>query len=106
MSEKKSHSLKLNDYQIGDTIRISPLGRIKVARSRRTNELIALKTLIKSQIINSKQIPHIENEFDILPTLDHPPIISFIGSIFNYFCKSKICNFNISIFIYKYILWF
>ncbi len=83
MSEKKSHSLKLNDYQIGDTIRLSPLGRTKVARSRRTNELIALKTLIKSQIINSKQIPHIENELCILPTLEHPSILSFLGSTFD-----------------------
>ncbi len=80
MSDKKYHSLKLNEYDIGDTIKVFPLGRIKVARSRRTNELFAIKILKKSQIIKTKQIPHISNEFNILPNLDHPSIISFLNS--------------------------
>ena len=80
MSEKKFHSLKINDYDIGDTVSILPLGRLKIARSRRTNELIILKILIKSQIIKSNQKEHISNELNILPKLDHPSIISFLGA--------------------------
>ena len=80
MSEKQFHSLKLNDYDIGDTVGILPLGRLKTARSRRTNELIILKILIKSQIIKSNQKEHISNELNILPKLSHPSIISFLGS--------------------------
>jgi protein kinase A len=83
MSDKKYHSLKLNEYDIGDTIKVFPLGRIKVARSRRTNELFAIKILKKSQIIKTKQIPHISNEFNILPNLDHPSIISFLNSTYD-----------------------
>ena len=83
MSDKKYHSLKLNEYDIGDTIKVFPLGRIKVARSRRTNELFAIKILRKSQIIKTKQIPHISNEFNILPNLDHPSIISFLNSTYD-----------------------
>ena len=80
MAEKKSHSLKINDYQPGDTIRILPLGRIKIARNRRTNELIALKILIKSEIIKTNQKLHISNELSILKNISHPSIISFLGT--------------------------
>ena len=80
MSEKKFHSLKLNDYDIADTVGILPLGRLKTAKSKRTNELIILKILNKSQIINSKQIEHISNELKILPNLEHPSIISFLSA--------------------------
>ena len=80
MSEKKFHNLKITDYEIGDTIRILPLGRLKIAKNKRTNEAIALKIIKKSQIIKSGQKPHILNEYKILPILDHPSIISYIGA--------------------------
>ena len=79
MSEKKSHSIKLNEYEIGDTFNNIPLGRIKIAKFKRTGEPIALKILIKSQIIKSGQKPHISNELQILQMLEHPSIISYIG---------------------------
>jgi serine/threonine protein kinase len=69
MSEKKFHSFKINDYDIGDTIRVLPMGRVKTAKSKRTSEPIAIKILNKSKIIKSNQIPHIHNEFKILQTL-------------------------------------
>jgi len=80
MSEKKIHNLKLTDYEIGDTIKILPLGRVKVAKSKRTNELVALKILIKSKIIESKLTTHIFNELNILSNLEHPSIISLLGT--------------------------
>ena len=80
MSEKKFHSFKINDYDIGDTIRVLPMGRVKTAKSKRTSEPIAIKILNKSKIIKSNQIPHIHNEFKILQTLEHPAIISILGA--------------------------
>ncbi len=80
MSEKKFHSLKLNDYDIVDTIRTLPFGRIKTAKNKRTNELISLKILNKSEIIKSKQEPHITNELNILQELAHPSIISLLSA--------------------------
>lgn len=79
MSEKKFHSLTLNDYELGDTIKIIPHGRIKTARSRRTNELIVIKILKKSSIIKSNQIQHVLNEMNIIQNLDHPSIIKFLS---------------------------
>ena len=79
MSEKKYPSLTINDYDMGDTIKIIQNGRLKIAKSRRTNELIVIKFLKKSNIIESKQTQHILNEMSIVPKLDHPSIIKFLS---------------------------
>jgi serine/threonine protein kinase len=79
MSEGRIHSIKLQDYEIGDIIKIMPLGKVKIAKSKRTNEYIVIKILIKSEIIKSKQEQHILNELDILEEISHPSIISCLG---------------------------
>ena len=79
MSESRIHSIKLQDYEIGDIIKIMPLGKVKIAKSKRTNEYIVIKILIKSEIIKSKQEQHILNELDILEEISHPSIISCLG---------------------------
>ena len=80
MSEKKNNILKISDYEIGDTIRVIPLGKIKLAKNKRTNETIILKVLKKCTIIKCGVSAHILNEFKILPTLEHKSIVSFLGS--------------------------
>jgi serine/threonine protein kinase len=79
MSESKIHSIKLQEYEIGDIIKIMPLGKVKIAKSKRTNEYIVIKMLIKSEIVKSKQEQHILNELDILKNISHPSIISCSG---------------------------
>ncbi len=56
MTEKKFQLLKLNDYDIKDTIRSLTLGRIKLAKNKKTNELILLNILNKSQIVKTNRI--------------------------------------------------
>ena len=51
MSEKKNNTLKISDFEIGDTIRVIPLGVIKLSKNKRTNETIVLKILKKYKII-------------------------------------------------------
>ena len=80
MSNKKYQTLKLNDYEIGDTVRILSFGRIKTAKNKRTQELIFLKILKKSQIAQAKQTIHTTNELSILQTIDHPSITRFLNS--------------------------
>lgn len=81
MSEKKLHSLTLNDYDLGDTIKIIPNGRVKIARNRRanSNEIIFIKILNKSNIMKSNQTQHVLNELEIIPNLDHLSIIKFLS---------------------------
>ena len=80
MSEKKNNTLKIFDYEKGDTIRVIPLGVIKLAKNKRTNETIVLTILKKCKIIKYGVSPHILNELKILPILEHPSIVSFLGS--------------------------
>ena len=80
MSDKKLELLKLGDYQIGETIKILPLGRVKIAKNKHTNENILIKILKKSTIINTKQTQHIFNEINLFPTLSHPWISNFKGA--------------------------
>ena len=80
MSETKIHPIKLQDYEIGDIIKIMPLGKVKIAKSKRTNDLfVIIKILIKSEIIKNKQEQHILNELEILKEIDHPSIINCTG---------------------------
>ena len=79
MSESKIHSIKLQDYEIGDIIKIMPFGKVKIAKSKRTGEYFVIKMLIKSEIIKNKQEQHIINELDILEEISHPSIITCVG---------------------------
>ena len=80
MSDKKLELLKLGDYQIGETIKILPLGRVKIAKNKHTNENILIKILKKSTIINTKQTQHIFNEINLFSTISHPWISNFKGA--------------------------
>ena len=79
MSDKKLELLKLGDYQIGETIKILPLGRVKIAKNKHTNENILIKILKKSTIINTKQTQHIFNEINLFSSISHPWISNFKG---------------------------
>ena len=80
MSEKKSYNnLKLNEYELGDTVRLLSFGCIKIAKNKRNNELIFLKKMKKQNLIDSKIVDHIFNELKILSSIEHPGIPAFLG---------------------------
>lgn len=79
ISEKKIRTFKLTDYDIGDTIKIIPNGRLKTAITKRTEELVVMKILKKMNIIKSKQEQHIINELNIVPFLQHPFLLEFLS---------------------------
>ena len=79
ISEKKIRTFKLTDYDIGDTIKIIPNGRIKTAITKRTEELVVMKILKKMNVIKSKQDQHIINELNIVPFLHHPFLLEFLS---------------------------
>ena len=79
ISEKKIRTFKLTDYDIGDTIKIIPNGRLKTAITKRTEELVVMKILKKMNVIKSKQEQHIINELNIVPFLQHPFLLEFLS---------------------------
>ena len=80
MSENKIQLLNINDYDLGETIKVLSLGKTKIARNKQTKELILIKVLQKSKILETKQTTHIFNEINLLPSLSHQAIPKFIGA--------------------------
>jgi serine/threonine protein kinase len=80
MSENKFQLVNINDYELGETIKALNLGKMKIARNKQTKELILIKVLKKSKILESKQTTHIFNEINLFPALSHQAIPKFIGA--------------------------
>ena len=73
-------AIKLQDYEIGDTIKEMPLGKVKIAKNKRSNEHIVIKIYKKSQIIKNELTQHIINEVTLFRKISHPWIISCLGT--------------------------
>lgn len=80
MTENKLPLLNLNDYELGETIKVLSLGKAKVARNKKTKELIFVKVLKKGKILESKQTTHVFNEINLLSIISHQSIPKFIGA--------------------------
>ena len=75
----KVRSIKLSDYEMGDTLGTGSFGRVKIAKNKKTGEYVAMKIMKKVEILKSKQADHIANEIKILSLIDHPFVITFGG---------------------------
>ena len=79
LEEGKVRSIKLSDYEMGDTLGTGSFGRVKIAKDKKTGEYVAMKIMKKAEILKSKQADHISNEIKILSMIDHPFVITFGG---------------------------
>ena len=81
--DEQVKKLELKQYEIGDTLRINPFGRVRIAKHKKTNKYYALKIIKKKEILESKQGDHIINEIAILKKIKsyhgHPFCISLDG---------------------------
>ena len=75
----KVRSIKLSDYDMGDTLGTGSFGRVKIAKDKKTGEYVAMKIMKKIEILKSKQADHIANEIKILSMIQHPFVITFGG---------------------------
>ena len=55
MSENKFQLLNINDYELGETIKVLSLGKMKIARNKKNKELILIKVLKKIQFWNQSK---------------------------------------------------
>ena len=51
--------LELKQYEIGDTLRINPYGRVRIVKHKKTNKYFALKMIKKKEILEAKEGDHI-----------------------------------------------
>ena len=75
----KVRSIKLSDYEMGDTLGTGSFGRVKIAKDKKTGDYVAMKIMKKIEILKSKQADHIANEIKILSMIQHPFVITFGG---------------------------
>ena len=75
----KVRSIKLSDYDMGETLGTGSFGRVKIAKNKKTGEFVAMKIMKKMEILKSKQADHISNEIKILSMIEHPFVITFEG---------------------------
>ena len=55
----KVRSIKLSDYDMGETLGTGSFGRVKIAKNKKTGEFVAMKIMKKMEILKSKQADHI-----------------------------------------------
>lgn len=74
--------LGLKDFEVGPTLGTGTFGKVKQVRYKHsTSQLVfALKMLRKTDIVKLGQLEHIKSEKQILSSVCHPFIVSFIVS--------------------------
>ncbi|CAH1396333.1 unnamed protein product [Nezara viridula] len=68
----------LGDFQIGKPLGRGKFGRVFLAREKRTKYLVALKTLIKMELVKSKMQHQVLREIEIQTHLKHPNILQLL----------------------------
>ena len=70
--------LVLNDFVVGRTIGTGSFGRVHMVKDKVSNQYYAMKALIKSEVIQNRQVEHTINEKNILELIDHPFVVKLI----------------------------
>jgi len=71
--------LKLQDYEIMQTLGAGSFGRVRLSRTKASNRYVAIKSLKKAEIIRIKQVDHVISENNILASINHPFIVNMDG---------------------------
>ncbi|EGR29754.1 hypothetical protein IMG5_149050 [Ichthyophthirius multifiliis] len=77
--------LKTDDFQLIEKLGQGAFGKVYKAKSKKTNQLVALKQMDKQQIKNQGMYKQIQTEVKVMYTLDHPNIIK----LYNHFEEEK-----------------
>ena len=74
-----SQKLKLDQFEMLQTVGTGSFGRVRIAKNKKTNEFVAMKILKKGEILRLKQVDHIISEHTILANISHPFLIGLKG---------------------------
>ncbi|XP_065222134.1 uncharacterized protein LOC135846780 [Planococcus citri] len=76
--ENKPGLGKLSDYQLNRTIGQGKFGRVMLAHVLKSNQVVAIKILRKSDILRLKQLKHVIQEKKILQSARYPFLVSYL----------------------------
>ncbi|XP_068619826.1 aurora kinase B-like [Battus philenor] len=74
----KPYKWSPRDFELGSGLGRGKFGHVHVAREKKTGYLVAIKTLFKSQIVNSKCERQVLREIEIQSHLKHPNILRLL----------------------------
>jgi protein kinase A len=80
MDQFKATKVKLQDYDIMQTLGTGSFGRVRLAKHKQTGDFVALKMLKKAEILRLKQVDHIISENTILSNINHPFLVPHVFS--------------------------
>mmetsp|Transcript_210 Transcript_210/g.358 ORF Transcript_210/g.358 Transcript_210/m.358 type:complete len:358 (-) Transcript_210:894-1967(-) len=73
----------LEDLELMETLGTGTFGRVRLVQHKVTQKFLALKILLKSEVIRLKQVEHVINEKTILSQIKHPFIVNLFASYQN-----------------------
>lgn len=98
----------LKDITLDRTLGTGTFGRVHLIRIKDSKEYCALKVLKKSEIIRMRQLEHTLNERQILSRLQHPFLVSLIGTFQDpenvYFIMEYIQGGELFSYLRKYVV--
>lgn len=68
------------DLEVMRTLGCGSFGRVKLALHKETNTILALKILLKSNVVEMRQVQNIKREKDIIAQLTHPNVLRLFGT--------------------------
>ncbi|XP_060532606.1 aurora kinase B-like [Cylas formicarius] len=74
-----SYNWSLNDFELGKRLGRGKFGRVFIAREKRTGYLVALKTLVKKEIVKGRVERLTMREIEIQSHLKHPNILQLLA---------------------------
>jgi len=73
-----NHQWKLSDFEIGTPLGRGKFGRVYLAREKRTEYIVALKMMFKSELVKEHMEHQVRREIEIQTHLDHPNILKLL----------------------------
>ncbi|XP_044463381.1 serine/threonine-protein kinase Aurora-1 isoform X2 [Mangifera indica] len=78
----------LNDFDVGKPLGRGKFGHVYLAREKRSNHIVALKVLFKSQLQQSQVEHQLRREVEIQSHLRHPNILRLYGYFYDQYVAS------------------
>ncbi|TKW13928.2 hypothetical protein SEVIR_5G133900v4 [Setaria viridis] len=73
----------LSDFEVGKPLGRGKFGHVYLAREKRSNQIVALKVLFKSQLKQSQVEHQLRREVEIQSHLRHPNILRLYGYFYD-----------------------
>ncbi|RKP01096.1 hypothetical protein CXG81DRAFT_12409 [Caulochytrium protostelioides] len=82
-SRADEHRWSLSDFDVGRPLGKGKFGRVYLARERKSNYVVALKILFKSELVQAKVEKQLRREIEIQSHLRHPNILRLYGYFYD-----------------------